>query len=155
VRGLDAFERNTGRPHSLVSKLRYSDNVRRTVGDETLDYQPGRWYGTITVGSPPQVFTGSSIISCGAAIELISRHTVQIDTGSSDFFVPGVSCDASCRGHKLYDPSQSSTAQDVGKPVNLTYAGGASASVEQYTDTVTLAGYMVSRNIACPADGLG
>jgi len=71
VRGLDAFERNTGRPHSLASKLRHSDNVRRTAGNETLDYQPGRWYGPITVGSPPQAFTGSSIISCGTAIELI------------------------------------------------------------------------------------
>jgi len=127
--------------------------VRRAAGNETLDYKPVRWYGPITVGTPHQTFTGSPIISCSAAVELIPLYTVQIDTGSTDFFVPDVSCGESCQGHNLYDPSQSSTVQHVGKPVNLTYAGGAWASVEQYTDAVTLAGYTVSGNIACPADG--
>lgn len=70
-RGFDTFEGNTGRPHSLASKLKHSDNVRRAAGNETLHHQPVRWYGPITVGTPRQTFTGSSIISCSAAVELI------------------------------------------------------------------------------------
>ena len=31
----------------------------RIAGHETLDYQPGLWYGPITVGTPEQTFTGN------------------------------------------------------------------------------------------------
>lgn len=71
-----------------------------------------------------------------------------IDTGSSDLFLPDIDCDVACKGHKLYDPSQSSTAQLVGSPINLGYGDSSqnsSASVHIYKDTVTLAGYTVSR----------
>ena len=77
------------------------------------------------------------------------------DTGSSDLFLFDVSC-ASCQGHAQYDSSQSSTAQFIGNPVTLTYGdsqGEVSVFVEQYTDTVTLAGYTVSGIFFLCADG--
>lgn len=72
---------------------------------------------------------------------------MSFDTGSSDLFLPDISCDAACKGHKLYDPSQSSTAQHFGSRVNVGYGGSAdtsSVSAQLYADTVTLAGYTVS-----------
>jgi hypothetical protein len=67
-RGLDTFERNTGRPHPLGLKLRHSNSKRRkklyhshhrdVAGIEKLTHTPGLWYGPITVGTPGQTFTG-------------------------------------------------------------------------------------------------
>jgi cathepsin D len=68
---------------------------------------------------------------------------VQFDTGSSDLFVPSKSCGSSCRAHKKYNPSASSTSQNLGKSFTLVYGGGANATGEQYTDVVTIAGLAV------------
>jgi hypothetical protein len=83
--------------------------------------------------------------------ELITLCTVQIDTGSSDLFLPDASCDTTCHGHTLYDASKSSTAQFIGDPVNITYGIGW-AFAEHYTDTVTLAGYTVSWKLLLRGD---
>jgi Eukaryotic aspartyl protease len=86
------------------------------------------------------------IFISSSAVNEINYSTVQLDTGSSDFFIPGVNCDSTCDGHKRYDPSLSSTVKYVGGPVNLGYGGSAassSASVKQYRDTVTFSGYTV------------
>lgn len=62
------------------------------------------------------------------------------DTGSSDLFLPASTCDSTCSGHTLYDPSSSSTAQALGQPFNLSYGDGSTVSGDQYTDTVEIAG---------------
>ncbi|KAK3384872.1 aspartic peptidase domain-containing protein [Podospora didyma] len=49
-----------------------------------------QWYATIAVGTPPQKFT------------------VILDTGSSALLLPRRNC-STCKGHNLFDPSQSKT----------------------------------------------
>ena len=68
---------------------------------------------------------------------------MDIDTGSSDLFLPGSTCDGSCNGHILYDASESSTAYDLGTPFFLEYNDGSAVTGMLYTDDVTIAGYTV------------
>jgi cathepsin D len=70
---------------------------------------------------------------------------VNLDTGSSDLFLPSTACDdGSCNGHTLYDPSQSSTQDDLGTPFDLEYEDYSDVKGTLYTDAVTIAGYTVS-----------
>jgi hypothetical protein len=79
-RGLTAVESNTGRVHpatkgfkgefsplqkrSPLPKLVPSQNQKRATAAEALtDAEDDLWFGTITVGTPPQTFTGSFIPS--------------------------------------------------------------------------------------------
>jgi len=43
----------------------------------------------------------------------------------------------------MYDPSASSTAQDLSKTFLLKYGGGSTAAGEQFTDDVQIAGLTV------------
>ncbi|KAI9444478.1 acid protease [Lactarius indigo] len=119
--GFEAFERNTGAAHPSASQLKSS--IKRGKGDPLTDDSAELWYGSITVGSPAVTYT------------------VDFDTGSSDLFLPGSDCDSTCSGHTLYDPSSSSASSDVGQTFELQYGDGSTVSGEQYTDTVTLAGF--------------
>eukprot|EP00392_Amoebophrya_sp_AT5.2_P010862 g10929.t1 len=54
------------------------------------------YFGEISIGSPPQVFT------------------VVFDTGSGNLMIPARAChDSSCFAHKRYDSSQSATAREI------------------------------------------
>ncbi|KAF9945147.1 hypothetical protein BGZ70_004013, partial [Mortierella alpina] len=83
----------------------------------------GLWYGAINVGTPPKPFT------------------VLFDTGSADLFLPGTDCDSSCDGHTQYDPSSSSTAQDLKKSFLINNGDGLTVSGKQFTDTVSIGGF--------------
>jgi cathepsin D len=74
---------------------------------------------------------------------VVKLYSVAFDTGSSDLFVPSSNCDPSCTGHKTYDPSSSSSSQDLGRPFELHYGDGSSASGEQYSDVVNITGLIV------------
>ncbi|KAH9019324.1 acid protease [Lactarius deliciosus] len=124
-RGFEAFERNTGAAHPSASQLKRS--TKRGKGDPLTDDSAELWYGSITVGTPAVTYT------------------VDFDTGSSDLFLPGSDCDSTCSGHTLYNPSSSSASSDVGKTFKLQYGDGSTVSGEQYTDTVTLAGFKATR----------
>jgi cathepsin D len=134
--GLAAFERNTGRVHPAVTEGRgifsatnnkpaleklSGISKRATAAESLTDFEEDLWFGTITVGTPPQTFT------------------VDIDTGSSDTFLPAVGCDDTCDGHTLYDTAASETAVDTGEPFTLEFGSG-SATGEIFTDTVAIAG---------------
>jgi cathepsin D len=67
-------------------------------------------------------------------------YTVDFDTGSSDLFLPASTCDSTCKGHTLYDPSASTTSKALGTSFSLSYGDGSTVSGSQYTDDVTLAG---------------
>ncbi|KAF8266882.1 acid protease [Lactarius quietus] len=117
--GFQAFEQNTGSSHPFAPDVKLSE--KRDVGsDPIIDSE---WYGSISVGTPAKTFT------------------VNFDTGSSDLFLPSTACDSSCDGHTWYDPSQSSTELDLGKPFHLVYGGGDWVNGTLYTDDVTFAGY--------------
>jgi len=53
----------------------------KTLGETDLvDIQNTEFYGSVEIGTPGQTFN------------------VIFDTGSSDFWIPGTSCDSSCNG---------------------------------------------------------
>jgi len=66
--------------------------------------------------------------------------TVDIDTGSSDLFLPLPTCGSNCSGHTSYDPNASSTAQNLLQTFSLKYEDGSTVSGEQYSDVVSIAG---------------
>lgn len=80
------------------------------------------YFGPMQVGTPPQDFT------------------IIFDTGSSDFWVPSVSCRArACRGKHLYNAAASSSHQAMNQPFSIQYGTGAvSGSLSK--DTVRIGG---------------
>jgi len=70
------------------------------------DYQNSQYYGEITLGTPGQKFN------------------VIFDTGSSDLWVAGSSCDSSCGRHAKYNAAKSSTYQANGTAFDITYGSG-------------------------------
>ncbi|KAG9310434.1 Asp-domain-containing protein [Chiua virens] len=119
LRGLEAFEKNTGMAHPSAVQ----GTEKRGAGDPLTDDNSELWYGSISVGTPAKSFS------------------VDFDTGSSDLFLPGNSCDSTCSGHTIWDPTSSSTAQDLSKTFSLSYGDGSTVSGEQYTDTVSIASF--------------
>ncbi|KAF9221231.1 acid protease [Gyrodon lividus] len=117
--GLVNFEKNTGASHPSSVK---GARKRGSGGDALTNNNNTLWYGTISVGTPPNTFT------------------VDFDTGSSDLFLPGPNCGSSCSGHTVYDPSSSSTSMNLGTTFNHTYGDGSNVSGEQYSDTVSIVG---------------
>jgi len=67
---------------------------------------------------------------------------LDFDTGSADLWVWSTllkASTASAKGHTIYNPAKSSTAQkDSGLTWNITYGDGSSASGSVYTDTISL-----------------
>ncbi|NXU38989.1 PEPE protein, partial [Drymodes brunneopygia] len=84
----------------------------------TLDVE---YYGTISIGTPPQEFT------------------VVFDTGSSDLWVPSVSCTSpACQTHRVFDPSKSSSYKSTGLGLSIHYGTGEMEGTVG-SDTVTVA----------------
>uniref|UniRef100_A0A8C5JPH4 Peptidase A1 domain-containing protein n=1 Tax=Junco hyemalis TaxID=40217 RepID=A0A8C5JPH4_JUNHY len=78
------------------------------------------YYGTISIGTPPQDFS------------------VVFDTGSSDLWVPSVSCPSlACQTHQMFDPSQSSTYKSTGLSLSIHYGTGEMEGTVG-SDTVTV-----------------
>ncbi|KAF9226050.1 Asp-domain-containing protein, partial [Gyrodon lividus] len=121
LRGLDKFERNIDASHPLAVKGTQKRNSGR-LPITTLSGSFNRWFGTISVGTPPRNFA------------------ILFDTGSSDLILPHIQCDNSCDGHNLYDPEASLTSNDPGQPFGADFMGGDSAFGYQYTDNVTIVG---------------
>ncbi|KAJ7742870.1 acid protease, partial [Mycena metata] len=130
--GLLAFEKNTGKVHPAAQGARgtfaaTNDNPalekatsvskRATAAEPLTDFEEDLWFGTITVGTPPQTLT------------------VDFDTGPSDTFLPAVGCDSTCDGHTLYNPS----ARYSPVPFFLQFGAG-NATGFVFTDEVTIAG---------------
>ena len=76
---------------------------------ELKDFQDAQYYGTISIGTPPQTFE------------------VVFDTGSANLWVPSAKCkgfNIACHLHKRYDASRSATHVDDGKPFEIKYGSG-------------------------------
>ncbi|KAF9224609.1 Asp-domain-containing protein [Gyrodon lividus] len=125
-RGFDNFEKNTGAPHPAVKGARQRASGGLPI--DSLTARPMLWFGTITVGTPPRLYT------------------VEFDTGSGhvflirDFFLPGVDNDGTCDGHDLYDPQSSLTSVDLNKFFVVLFGNSDNAHGQQYTDNITIAG---------------
>jgi cathepsin D len=59
---MDAFQKNTGKPHSLSGGIKKSS--KRATGSVPLtDVSNILWYGSIEIGTPPQPFIGTTLSS--------------------------------------------------------------------------------------------
>jgi len=66
------------------------------------------------------------------------------DTGSADLWVAGTGCtSSSCRSTSRFDSTSSSSFSNTGESFSITYGSG-SASGQEATDTVTIAGFTIS-----------
>ena len=75
--------------------------------------------------------------------------------GSSDLWVPSVACTSvACANKNQFDTSQSSTAQDLGRNVQVQYGDGSSINGPVFTDTVSVAGIQVTGQIFSPATSI-
>ncbi|KAL0603747.1 Chymosin [Plecturocebus cupreus] len=71
---------------------------------------------------------------------LPQEFTVVIDTGSSDLWVPSVYCNSdACENHHRFDPSKSSTFQNMDKSLSIQHGTGSMQGLLGY-DTVTVSG---------------
>ena len=140
MKGVAAFERRTGVPSPSSSG---NTLARRDGGAVPLtDDGNQRWYGTISVGSPAVEYQSEPLVY--VVTQYLTHHRlVNFDTGSADLFLPASNCDSTCDGHTRYNPNASSSAVDLQRKFALAYGDGSTVSGEQYTDTVTIAGFVV------------
>lgn len=89
------------------------------------DYQNSQYYGSISLGNPPQEFS------------------VIFDTGSSNLWVPSKSC-SNCGSKTLYDSHSSSTYSQNGSKFNIEYGSGPVSGFLSY-DSLTIADIKVEK----------
>lgn len=65
---------------------------------------------------------------------------VDVDTGSSDLWVPDTSLSGSVVQYGVYDPSQSTSAKELGQQLAIGYVDGSRTSGDFYSDTVSFDG---------------
>nr|XP_020043454.1 chymosin-like [Castor canadensis] len=112
---LDSFLRR----YQYTFSEKYSDSGK-VASERLTNYLDNEYFGTIYIGTPPQEFT------------------VVFDTGSADLWVPSVYCSSeACQNHHRFNPSKSSTFQNLSKPLFIQYGTG---SVHGFLgeDTVTV-----------------
>ncbi|KAJ6478606.1 acid protease [Mycena vitilis] len=96
---------------------------RRQLEQLTAEDGGAEWDGKISIGTPPQPFL------------------VQFDTGSSDLWVPSISCRSEgCASKHKFDASKSRTVKHHTGVFNITYGDGSTVAGPVDTDTVTVAG---------------
>jgi len=128
ARGFENFEKNTGTTHpndnGSLRKMKLKKTKRATGKDALTDDLDGDlWQGAVSVGTPANSFT------------------VDFDSGSSDFFLPGTACtSANCEGHKIFNTADSSTAVNQDETFSIEFADGTTVSGEIFKDTVSIAG---------------
>ncbi|KAI5939702.1 Cathepsin E [Manis javanica] len=99
--------------------------VDRSVNEPLINYLDMEYFGTISIGSPPQNFT------------------VIFDTGSANLWVPSVYCTSpACKKHTRYYPSRSSTYRTQGSHFFIEYGTGNMSGIIG-ADQVTVEGLTV------------
>ncbi|NXU52915.1 PEPA protein, partial [Turnix velox] len=112
-------------PFNLVTKY-FSARISAELLQNYLDNE---YYGTISIGTPPQEFT------------------VVFDTGSSNLWVPSVYCSSlACSNHRRFNPSASSTFIGTNETLYIAYGTGSMSGVLGY-DTVTVSNIQVLNQI--------
>ncbi|KAL7828333.1 hypothetical protein SRHO_G00319670 [Serrasalmus rhombeus] len=110
-------------PYSPMVKF-VQDGTESMTNDADMSY-----YGEISIGTPGQTFT------------------VIFDSGSSNLWVPSVSCtDYACQSHQKFDPSASSTFQNASEALFIQYGTGSMTGYLAY-DTVTVGGMTIQNQI--------
>uniref|UniRef100_F1L3I0 Aspartic protease 6 n=1 Tax=Ascaris suum TaxID=6253 RepID=F1L3I0_ASCSU len=106
-----------------MKNIKSKDSHFRAIGSQGInDYDDLEYVGNITIGTPPtQMFS------------------VVLDTGSSNFWIPDVTCITSICGPKhRFDSSKSSTYIRDGRKWEMGYGDGSVAYGVYGNDTITL-----------------
>lgn len=130
VENVHEHYRQLGRPFNIRPVL-YSSNAKGPILEPLKNYRNVQYYGNITLGTPPQVFS------------------VIFDTGSSNFWVPSSKCLAStpaCRVHRKYYSNRSSTYVENGAYFTIEYGSG-TVSGELSIDTLGIGEARVKRQM--------
>lgn len=102
-----------------------SCNKDQSTNEPLINYLDVEYFGTISIGSPPQNFT------------------VIFDTGSSNLWVPSVYCTSpACKSHPVFHPSQSNTYSELGTSFSIQYGTGSLSGIIG-ADQVTVGGLTV------------
>ncbi|KAM8816606.1 cathepsin E isoform 2-T2 [Rhynchonycteris naso] len=89
-----------------------SCTMDQSANEPLINYFDMEYFGTISIGSPPQNFT------------------VIFDTGSSNLWVPSVYCtSAACKTHARFYPSQSNTYSAAGSRFFIQYGTGSLSGI--------------------------
>ena len=111
-------------PQNAITSVAHSK-----IGSEPLTNQNDslEWTGPISIGDPEQFFV------------------LQIDTGSSDLWVPLSNCTSpSCANKNKYDPTKSTTSKAKPGHFFIEYGDNSTVHGDIYTDTVSVAGIQVT-----------
>jgi cathepsin D len=112
---------------NLIAKYGDPQARKRSTGYNSIVDQlyDSSYYGSLAIGTPAM------------------SYDVILDTGSSDLWVASSSCGTSCGSIATYNPSSSSTFQNLSTAFNIQYGSGAAAGYVAQ-DTVQMAGFSVS-----------
>ncbi|EGT60495.1 hypothetical protein CAEBREN_22566 [Caenorhabditis brenneri] len=110
-------------------------SVYANVPQNVNDFGDFEYLGNITIGTPGQQFL------------------VVLDTGSANLWVPGPSCDGSCKGKTEFDATKSTTFVKNGKAWSIQYGSG-NAKGYLGQDTVAFGG-KADQQLAVPKTTFG
>ncbi|NP_001079037.1 pepsinogen 4, group I (pepsinogen A) L homeolog precursor [Xenopus laevis] len=114
-------------PYNPASK--YFPTLAQSSAETLQNYMDIEYYGTISIGTPPQEFT------------------VIFDTGSANLWVPSVYCSSqACSNHNRFNPQQSSTFQATNTPVSIQYGTGSMSGFLGY-DTLQVGNIQISNQM--------
>ncbi|XP_019369439.1 PREDICTED: embryonic pepsinogen-like [Gavialis gangeticus] len=98
--------------HYDISTKYTRSSASQGVSEPLLNYFDTEYYGSIYIGTPPQEFT------------------VVFDTGSSNLWVPSITCKSpACQKHQRFNSSKSSTYHGTGTNISIPYGTGSMAGV--------------------------
>jgi hypothetical protein len=127
--------------HKLNVEAKYgnpSSLQKRSSGQNLIVNQDAdsSFFGTVAVGTPPVAYD------------------VILDTGSSDLWLAGTTCQTSaCSGLAKFNPSNSSSFTNQSESFSITYGSG-NAAGSLGSDMVQMAGFSVSNQIFAVCDDI-
>ncbi|CAM9834704.1 unnamed protein product [Bubo scandiacus] len=105
-----------------------------SIGFDSQQHSPG-----VVCGMPIPMSVLWSTMGPSPSAPPPQDFTVVFDTGSSNLWVPSVSCASlACQNHQMFNPSQSSTYKRTGQNLSIQYGTGAMEGTVG-SDTVILA----------------
>ncbi|XP_069315675.1 cathepsin E isoform X2 [Eulemur rufifrons] len=124
-----------------LDMIQYTEScsMDQSAKEPLVNYLDMEYFGTISIGSPPQNFT------------------VIFDTGSSNLWVPSVYCTSpACKTHAKFYPSQSDTYSQQGQHFSIQYGTGSLSGIigadQVSVEGLTVAGQQFGESVTEPGN---